>query len=504
MKAPDARRLPRASRAICVAPASHMAEDREFAIGHRAMRALLHSGAIRAKLEVGASDDPLEREADQTADRVMRSPMAAGAACPACRGGDEDVVHRSSQGGAGTAHKPAGVDRSALGLGVGAGLPSSLRAFFEPRLGRDLDRVRIHTDAPAAAGARSIGARAFTLGADIAFADGHYRPDTPDGRHLIAHELAHVVQADGGQRIRRAPCRSTAQCGTAGTGDPAKFSDDADVQIAAAAAANAAAPAGTTAAARHARHGQLATNILTLMTMNGMLLRAEVFGIFINPDLDGQVGAQAPTCDSLSPRPAGAPPNQFCIEVPLGVEELAATLVPASPLDVLAAMAGRRPPETLAQRNDRLWILSKMQHEMEHARFGDNQAATITPTADCNINTVVRGAFTVEFFLSEIAAIANEFPVYFDNHIAHPDRPNHELLWDLERRQVFDTQEGILGAIKGLQCVCSCASVNDLVTQTVNLAMTDWTPAQRLAFLRAMSRMMPSFWPPALVRADRP
>ena len=32
---------------------------------------------------------------------------------------------------------------------------------------------------------------------DIFFASGEYRPDTPDGEALIAHEVAHVVQQRG-------------------------------------------------------------------------------------------------------------------------------------------------------------------------------------------------------------------------------------------------------------------------------------------------------------------
>ena len=46
-----------------------------------------------------------------------------------------------------------------------------------------------------------FGAQAFTLGNDIYFDDGQYRPDTGSGRHILAHELAHVVQ--GGNMIHR-------------------------------------------------------------------------------------------------------------------------------------------------------------------------------------------------------------------------------------------------------------------------------------------------------------
>jgi hypothetical protein len=57
--------------------------------------------------------------------------------------------------------------------------------------------VRVHTDQLAGALARSVQARAFTTGADIYFASGEYRPASPSGRELIAHELAHVVQQRG-------------------------------------------------------------------------------------------------------------------------------------------------------------------------------------------------------------------------------------------------------------------------------------------------------------------
>jgi hypothetical protein len=76
----------------------------------------------------------------------------------------------------------------------GRALDPSTRAFMEPRFGRDFSDVRVHTDPGAAASARAIDAHAYTAGRDIVFGPGRYRPDTPDGRKLIAHELTHVVQ----------------------------------------------------------------------------------------------------------------------------------------------------------------------------------------------------------------------------------------------------------------------------------------------------------------------
>jgi outer membrane protein OmpA-like peptidoglycan-associated protein len=62
------------------------------------------------------------------------------------------------------------------------------------RFGHDFTKVRIHDDAQAAESARDIGARAYTIGDDIVFGAGTFAPSTPDGQHLLAHELTHVVQ----------------------------------------------------------------------------------------------------------------------------------------------------------------------------------------------------------------------------------------------------------------------------------------------------------------------
>jgi hypothetical protein len=76
----------------------------------------------------------------------------------------------------------------------GEPLAAAVRAQFEPRFRHDFGHVRIHRDARAAQSARAVGAQAYAAGADVVFATGRYRPDTADGRELLAHELAHVVQ----------------------------------------------------------------------------------------------------------------------------------------------------------------------------------------------------------------------------------------------------------------------------------------------------------------------
>jgi outer membrane protein OmpA-like peptidoglycan-associated protein len=81
-------------------------------------------------------------------------------------------------------------------------LPLGVRAYFEPRFGYDFGSVRTHTDTRAAMIARSVRARAFTVGRDVAFGTGLYSPETAVGRRLLAHELTHVIQQGAAPRIR--------------------------------------------------------------------------------------------------------------------------------------------------------------------------------------------------------------------------------------------------------------------------------------------------------------
>jgi len=77
---------------------------------------------------------------------------------------------------------------------AGRSLSAASRAFFEPRLGCNLGAVQLHVDRGAAESAHSLQARAFTFGSDIYFGAGEFAPGTQSGKHLLAHELSHVVQ----------------------------------------------------------------------------------------------------------------------------------------------------------------------------------------------------------------------------------------------------------------------------------------------------------------------
>ena len=86
-------------------------------------------------------------------------------------------------------------------LGHGAALPDSIRAEMERRFGTTFDDVRVHMDPMAHAVASAMNAKALTYGSDVVFGQGRFAPGSSEGRHLLAHELAHVVQQRRGGRI---------------------------------------------------------------------------------------------------------------------------------------------------------------------------------------------------------------------------------------------------------------------------------------------------------------
>ena len=78
--------------------------------------------------------------------------------------------------------------------GDGRVLPSPLRLSLESQFRAPLDHVRVHDTPDAHREARRHRANAFTIGSDIYFGKRRYRPSQRDGRALVAHEIAHVLQ----------------------------------------------------------------------------------------------------------------------------------------------------------------------------------------------------------------------------------------------------------------------------------------------------------------------
>lgn len=192
--------------------------------------------AVNMKLAVGSVDDPLEREADRTADSVVDnvknpqpnsfftgkpviqqktkentnadekeqetevlSPLqkkedqeeTLQAKCAECE--EQQPVQKKAQSDNPTTATAISGQLKAS-KGGGEKLPDQAQQEMNSGFGHDFSNVRIHTDSNAVQMSRQLGAQAFTNGNDIYFNQGKFDPQGTEGRHLLAHELTHTVQ----------------------------------------------------------------------------------------------------------------------------------------------------------------------------------------------------------------------------------------------------------------------------------------------------------------------
>ncbi|MCE2945585.1 MAG: DUF4157 domain-containing protein [Betaproteobacteria bacterium] len=144
----------------------------------------------KVRFGIGAAGDRHEREADRAAGQVMSGDHAQVSAGSV---GGSSALQRQSAMQAGDAAGVAEVIASS-----GHALDTAVRQRFEPRFGHDFSRVTIHSDARAAASASAVNAHAYTVGNHVVFGAGQYAPGSMAGQHLLAHELAHVIQQGAG------------------------------------------------------------------------------------------------------------------------------------------------------------------------------------------------------------------------------------------------------------------------------------------------------------------
>lgn len=111
------------------------------------------------------------------------------------------VIDRMQDGGEDSG---ANIEREIDGArGGGHALDHGVRGQMESSFGADFGGVRVHTDERADNLNHALSARAFATGQDIFFRQGEYNPGTSSGRELLAHELTHVVQQNGGAVKRK-------------------------------------------------------------------------------------------------------------------------------------------------------------------------------------------------------------------------------------------------------------------------------------------------------------
>lgn len=149
------------------------------------------------KLKISRPENVYEQEADRVAEEVMRIPSTT-------------VLHKKNKNYEESAlHTQPLVQKKVSSVGdktvvpdivhevlqsPGQPLEKDTRQFMENRFEQDFSQVRIHTGRRAAHSTQAVSAHAFTVGKNIVFGKNQYRPQNPEGRKLVAHELTHVIQ----------------------------------------------------------------------------------------------------------------------------------------------------------------------------------------------------------------------------------------------------------------------------------------------------------------------
>lgn len=146
---------------------------------------------FQRKLALGASHDPLEQEADRVANQVLAAPAHS-----AVSGMPPRIQRFAGQLTGQMDAAPASVDQ--VLTSSGRPLDLALRQDMDQRFGYDFSSVRVHSGAVAEQSVRDVNAHAYTAEHNIVFGVGQFAPGTHEGRRLLAHELAHVIQQSAG------------------------------------------------------------------------------------------------------------------------------------------------------------------------------------------------------------------------------------------------------------------------------------------------------------------
>jgi hypothetical protein len=171
---------------------------------------------IQPKLKVSQPNDRYEQEADRVAEQVMNMPISDSVApmstakelnidrkCSACEMMKEEKdqelnINRKPSSSPGfEASDEVMNEINNIRSGSGSPLDPNTKDFMQSRFHHDFSEVKIHSGEKAGRTSNSVNAFAYTVGNDIIFGEGQYRPDTFEGKRLLAHELTHVVQQTG-------------------------------------------------------------------------------------------------------------------------------------------------------------------------------------------------------------------------------------------------------------------------------------------------------------------
>lgn len=452
------------------------------------------------------------------------SSTGGGGGCDDCR--DEQLQRRAS--GEGPAGEVPGVVYETLAA-PGQPLPPATRAFFEARFagraapgaappavsrrdlsisepgdagereadrladevlrlpearprhgpGFDFSRVRIHADARAAESARSVRARAYTVGQDIVFAPGEYAPATSAGRELLAHELAHTTQQAG--RVSRAPAgpldrplpqhvpkapsmrssaASTTPCAT--TGCPDKIPGSAQDFN----------PTG--AGGSSVPQAQPSVHVSKYAAAEAPQFLQGVHQVIVVPGAD-MLAKRISWGDS--PNPPADDPSAGAIMVSTAIEQQAATF-----------NQGQSP--TVGGRSREDWSFSiKQQLSWAHDQIQFRRGPTAgLPAGDAGAMWELQAlhgwlaGWPVDYERAMSAATAKEQDAQVQKFIDY--RVDSQVL-------------GVRGILKRLRCTHSCAEVDDSITRVFGEVSSGWPREMRDALLFGLMDPRRGLnWPP--------
>ena len=211
-----------------------LSQHLQHTYGNAYVQRLLNTGKVQAKITISQPDDPYEIEADAVAEKVIHSADAdiqrqspleeeellqgkflqrqeipeeeelvqakliQRQEIPE----EEEIQTKSIQREEESSLTQTSFDNIERSIesarGSGQFLEESVRASMEPGFSHDFSDVKVHTDSQADRISRQLEAEAFTTGKDIFFREGNFQPDSESGKKLLAHELTHVVQQNGG------------------------------------------------------------------------------------------------------------------------------------------------------------------------------------------------------------------------------------------------------------------------------------------------------------------
>ena len=409
---------------------------------------LMSNVSVPQKLSISEPGDFHEREADRVADRIIESPASS--------------QQRRARDGA--------------------------QPLF------DLSRIRIHADERAAESAAAVNALAFTVGNQIVFGSGSFSPNSPSGRRLLAHELAHTFQQSepsshhSGFPLQRTPislmraCASTTVCKDVKTplqllkeaGTESKDRRDERKRLCG--------KVPEDPGCRGDGHAARAVELEKLLSAYDPARLKNAKGIFVDKDLEADFGSLTTSCAKFMPPLA---PDGSCIVVPAKMEQDAATFNSTTgPLTIDGMERG--------QWRER--VLEKLVHEAGHVDFRtsflksfSDKFSTTTPnilgkqrpTCKADQDSQVN----VFQSLNELTAMVQEFPLRTDRIKTSVSLPT-QAAKDAEMKEWTDhritgTSQSITNSIKVVRCLCDCKDADAVIQETIKFATASWTESER-------------------------